>query len=158
MNIKLLALLLFINTGAFAQLHTYKWTNGKALIAVGSPFDPVTFNGKKRRIGQSNNALSYPGLGLGVLASKAKYVSDDMLWAACKTLASFSPAKDDPTQPLLPDVADAPKISSSIALAVAKQAIKEGVAGIADDADIEKAIREQMWRPVYLPYKPIKKD
>ena len=81
-----------------------------------------------------------------------------MLWAACKTLASFSPAKDDPTQPLLPDVADAPKISSSIALAVAKQAIKEGVAGIADDADIEKAIREQMWRPVYLPYKPIKKD
>lgn len=136
----------------------YKWTNGKALIAMGSPFAPVTINGKERRIAQSNNALSYPGLGLGVLAAKAKYVSDDMLWAACQALASFSPAKDDPTQPLLPDVNDAPKISETIALAVAKQARKEGVAGVADDVDLEQAIHQQIWRPEYLPYKLITKD
>lgn len=130
----------------------YQWSNGKALVATGSPYPPVTFNGKTYRISQSNNALSYPGLGLGVLASKANYVSDGMLWAACSTLASFSPAKDDPMQPLLPDFSNVMEISRAIALAVAEQARKEGVAGIDASTDLKTAINAQIWNPIYMPY------
>ena len=130
----------------------YEWTKGKALIATGSPFKPVTYNDKEYRISQSNNALSYPGLGLGVLAAKAKYVSDEMLWVACQTLASFSPAKEDPSQPLLPDFKNIMEISKAIALAVAEQAKKEGVAGIDDSVDLERAINHQVWKPEYVPY------
>ena len=131
----------------------YKWTNGKVLMATGSPYPPVKFNGDSYRVSQSNNALSFPGLGLGILASKAKYVSDDMLWAACSTLASFSPAKNDPTQPLLPDFSNIMEISKAIALAVATQARKEGVSGLDPKADLETEINRQIWRPKYMPYK-----
>jgi len=130
----------------------YQWTNGKALIATGSPFPPVKFEGNEYRISQSNNALSYPGLGLGVLASKAKFVSDAMLWSVCSTLASFSPAKDDPTQPLLPDFSQVMTISRTIALAVAEQARAEGVAGIDPSVDLKTAINTQIWQPRYVPY------
>lgn len=130
----------------------YEWTDGKVLIATGSPFKDVEYKGKTYRISQSNNALSYPGLGLGVLAAKAKYVSDGMLWAACQTLASFSPAKTDPSKPLLPTFTNVMEISKAIALAVAKQAIKEGHAGIENEADIETEINRQVWKPEYVPY------
>lgn len=133
----------------------YHWTNGKALIACGSPFAPILFNGKTYRISQSNNAFAFPGIGLGVLACKAKYVTDNMLWAACQTLAACSPAKNDPFEPLLPHIEDARKISKKIALAVAEQAFKDGVATTDPNIDLKQQIKTMMWKPKYLPYKKI---
>jgi len=126
-----------------------KWTNGKALIATGSPFDPVELNGKTYRIAQCNNALAYPGLGLGIIASKAKHVTDNMLIAACHTLAAQSPMIHDKTAPLLPDFSDIKNLNNTIARAVVKQAIEDGMA---EPFDIEKAVQEKTWEPKYYPY------
>lgn len=129
-----------------------KWTEGRALIACGSPFPPVLYKGKQIRISQSNNALCYPGLGLGVLISKATRVSDDMLWAACKTLTSFSPAKTDPSKPLLPDFSNILQKSRAIAKAVATQAIQEGLAQIDSQTNLDKMMDAIIWEPRYYPY------
>lgn len=82
-----------------------KWTNGKALIATGSPYDPVDMPGssEKYEVAECNNALVYPGLGMGAIVSKADRVTDKMIVAACKALGDMSPARKDPKKPLLPD-------------------------------------------------------
>lgn len=127
------------------------WTSGKAIVATGSPFSDVEFNGKKIRISQSNNAFTFPGLGLGIIASKAKRVTDGMIWAAANTLRDQSPAKDDPTAPLLPNIKDSKAVAQRIAKAVIQAAIDEGAAEPIDD--IEKSIRSVVWEPKYYPYK-----
>jgi malate dehydrogenase (oxaloacetate-decarboxylating) len=93
------------------------WTEGKALIATGSPFAPVEYRGKKIVIAQCNNALAFPGIGLGVITEKLQYVSDDMLWEACKTLAQYAPILQDPTLPLLPSMEKASEVAQEIAQA-----------------------------------------
>jgi malate dehydrogenase (oxaloacetate-decarboxylating) len=125
-----------------------KWSDGMAVVATGSPFHEVDFNGKKIRISQSNNAFVFPGLGLGAVAVKAKHMTDNMIWAACEALTDCSPAKNDHSAPVLPDLDDIHKVSHHIALAVAKQAIKDGEA---EDCDIEKAIAHCRWEPRYYP-------
>lgn len=130
------------------------WTKGRALIASGSPFGFVTVNGKETRIAQCNNALVFPGIGLGVLAVKAKCLTEDMIWAACTTLSAAAPVRHDPTAPLLPSIEEAFEISQTIALAVAKQAQREGVALITDP-DIDKLISQLIWKPCYVPYRKI---
>lgn len=132
-----------------------EWTQGRALIATGSPFDPVSFNGKNIRISQCNNAFVFPGIGMGVIVSKAKHLTDEMLWTACKTLSDCSPAKQDPAAPLLPDFSDVYDISKKIALVVANQARKEGLAQVDDNVDFEKIINASFWTPKYYPYKKI---
>jgi malate dehydrogenase (oxaloacetate-decarboxylating) len=134
-------------------LDVLSWTNGKALIATGSPFGYVDFGGKKQRISQCNNALVFPGLGLGVIISKAKMVSDDMLWAACRTLSEYSPAKNDSSAPLLPDFENVEEISKGIALAVAEQACSEGLAGVDSSTDFELEICRKSWKAQYYPYR-----
>lgn len=129
-----------------------EWTQGTALVATGSPFEPVVYKGKTYVIGQSNNAFVFPGLGLGVIASKASKVTDGMLRVASDTLSDFSPAKHDPYASLLPAISDTWDISRHIALAVANQAREEGVLGLSEEDDIEKAIDEIRWRPKYYPY------
>ena len=84
-----------------------EWTHGKALIATGSPFAPVVYNNQTYVIGQCNNALVYPGIGLGVMAVKAKKLSDDMLWAACEAVAGCAPSEREEIAPLLPALQDA---------------------------------------------------
>ncbi len=128
-----------------------RWTDGKALIATGSPFADVEYGGKTIRISQSNNALVFPGIGLGIIVTKAKRLTDNMIWAACQALMNCSPAKNDPSAPLLPDLNDVQAVSRKIALAVIDQAIKDGEAEPIDD--IEKAIRSVSWEPQYYPYK-----
>lgn len=125
------------------------WTTGKAIVGTGSPFGDVEINGRKVRISQSNNAFIFPGIGLAVIAMKAKRVTDNMIWASAKTLADFSPAQLDSSAPILPDLDDVQKISHAIAIAVAKQAIVDGVA---DECDIERAINAVSWEPKYYPY------
>ena len=84
-----------------------KWTDGKALIATGSPYDPVDMPGSsdKYEVAECNNALVYPGLGTGAIVSKASRVTDKIIVAACKALGNLSPALKDPKKPLLPDFA-----------------------------------------------------
>lgn len=130
-----------------------QWTDGKALIATGSPFEPVEFNNRKIQIAQCNNALIFPGIGLGVLASKAKRLTDSMIWAASHTLSEFAPINQDPLAPLLPPIATAKHIAKEIATTVAKQAMIDGVAQIADNSNLAEILTELTWEPVYQPLK-----
>ncbi len=128
------------------------WTQGKALIATGSPYEPVNFEGHTYAIGQCNNALVYPGIGLGIMAVKAKRLSDDMLWAACQAAAQFSPILKNPKAPLLPPIEEVRPFSQVIALAVAEQAIKEGLATVEDTSNVQSLIDAIHWEPKYLKY------
>jgi len=132
-----------------------KWTNAQAIIAAGSPFSNVEHEGKWHRIAQSNNALAFPGIGLGVIASKARYLSDDMLWAATQALCNCSPVTQDKTAALLPRLSEAKMVSLNVALAVAEQAVKEGLAQISPDANLKQVIKRVMWAPRYYPYRKV---
>lgn len=137
-----------------------KWTNGKALIATGSPFDPVNYNGRNITIAQCNNAFVYPGIGLGTLATKAKAVSDEMLLAACLELFNETSNVEDFTQPLLPSIKNAAKIGHKIGYAVAQQAYNEKLATVKingkNSAEISTAIKnivdDYHWKIGYMSY------
>lgn len=133
----------------------YDWTDGKALIAAGSPFEPINFKGQKIPVAQSNNAYIFPGLGLGIIAAKATRCTDGMLSAACHALSACSPVRKDKNAPILPPLTQAFDVSRQIALAVAQQARKEGVAQIAANADLEIAINNLQWEPKYYPYQKV---
>ncbi|EEA18824.1 NAD-dependent malic enzyme, mitochondrial [Talaromyces marneffei ATCC 18224] len=132
-----------------------EWTDGRALIATGSPFPPVEHSGVKKEIAECNNSTCFPGIGLGAVLSQSRLLSDKMLVAAVKALAAQSPALQDPNKPLLPDVEDVREMSVHIAKAVIQTAVEEGLArekGIPeDDKELEQWIRGQMWDPVYRP-------
>jgi malate dehydrogenase (oxaloacetate-decarboxylating) len=132
----------------------YAWTQGKAIIATGSPFPDVRFMGTYHRIAQSNNALAFPGLGLGIITVGARLLSDDMLWAAANALSRCSPIIQDKTAPLLPKLSEAKMVSLKIAVAVAEQARKEGLATNMHD-DINELIQKTMWEPRYLPFRKV---
>lgn len=121
-------------------------SEGRALIATGSPFGDVGYKGKVYRIAQSNNALVFPGIGLGIVAIQAKCFSDKMLWAACKALAKYS-VEDEA---LLPRLSEAYSVSRQVAFAVAREAIEEGHADDVDD--IWRKIDHVVWEPKYYPY------
>ena len=125
-----------------------KWTEGKALIATGSPFNDVTYNGEKRTIAQCNNALVFPGLGLGIVATKSRHLTDNMLFAACYSLSEHAPIHGDAKAPLLPPINEAPNVSFDIGVAVAKQAIEDGVAKT-PERGIEGEINYIQWQPEY---------
>ena len=120
-----------------------KWTDGKALIATGSPFDPVIYKNKKHVISQCNNALAFPGIGLGIIASKPKAVTDEMFLAAAEVIYKQSPSLKKSNAPLLPKLDDIPKISKLIAKAVIKSASKSR----ADN--IIKKVDKIYWSPKY---------
>jgi malate dehydrogenase (oxaloacetate-decarboxylating) len=129
------------------------WTEGRAVVGTGSPFPPLTRDGARFKVDQTNNSYIFPGVGLGVLAVKARRVTDGMFMAAAKALASASPARSNPRANLLPSVGQLRDVAVSVALAVALQAHKEGqTAGISTD-QIESAIRAKIWTPHYLPYR-----
>ena len=129
------------------------WTAGSALIATGSPFAPVFYQERMYDIPQCNNAYIFPGLGLGILAAKARRVTDAMLLAASQALAAHSPLATTGEGSLLPPIADIRRVSHAIALAVAKVAQRDGAApGTTEDA-LEEAIRTEFWQADYRPYK-----
>ncbi|KAJ5488573.1 NAD-dependent malic enzyme [Penicillium diatomitis] len=131
----------------------YNWTDGKVLTATGSPFAPVEYKGQKYEIAECNNSTCFPGIGLGAVLSRSRLVSKKMLVAATEALQAKSPALEDPSRPLLPDVEDVREISVNIAAGVIRCAEKEGLAGQegipADDDELREWIRAQMWEPVY---------
>jgi|SRR5579871_1072037 malate dehydrogenase (oxaloacetate-decarboxylating) len=129
------------------------WTEGRAVIGTGSPFPPLTRGGRSYRVDQTNNAYVYPGIGLGAIAVKASRVSDGMFLAAARRIADMSPAKADPAANLLPPLAELRRVSREVAVAVAKQAEREGLARPVADGDIEAAVAAKMWEPQYATYR-----
>ncbi|MGA2887839.1 MAG: NAD-dependent malic enzyme [Terracidiphilus sp.] len=132
-----------------------RWTEGRALVGTGSPFNPVEMNGKRLRISQINNSFIFPGLALGILVSRSTRVSDAMIMASAKALAGLSPILADKNAPLLPPIADCRKVSLVVAEAVAKQAMADGTAEAIDDATLRQRIRGYVWEPVYQSYERI---
>lgn len=129
------------------------WTNEKAVIGTGSPFGEMIKQGNSFRVDQTNNCYIFPGMGLGLIAVKAQRVTEKMFMAAAKALADCSPAKADPTANLLPPLTTIRNISLRVAIAVAQEAVAEGIADYTEYNDLETYIREMMWIPEYLPYK-----
>jgi malate dehydrogenase (oxaloacetate-decarboxylating) len=130
-----------------------RWTGGRALVATGSPFGAVDHGGIRYEIGQANNALIFPGLGLGVIAARAQRVTDGMLLAAARAVADLVDIST-PGAPLLPLVAGLRETSVAVATSVARAAEAEGVASAALDADLTGQVRALMWEPRYRPVRP----
>ncbi len=116
-----------------------KWTNGRALIATGSPFGDIC--------AQCNNAFSFPGVGLGLIASRAKSLTDGMLWAACEALSRAAP--NGPEALLLPPLSEARVVAVNIAIAVIDKAREEGQARIENNLSAEEAVKRTLWEPYY---------
>ncbi|PEZ41672.1 NAD-dependent malic enzyme [Bacillus cereus] len=134
-----------------------EWTEGRALVATGSPFEPVTYNGVTYVIGQSNNALIFPGLGLGTIVVRASVMTDGMFAAAAEAVASMVDTSQ-PGAPILPEVEELCNISEMVAIEVAKVAVAEGVARVnLSDNDIKMAVKEAMWKPEYRQIKAVEK-
>jgi malate dehydrogenase (oxaloacetate-decarboxylating) len=129
------------------------WTGGRALIATGSPFPPVSYGGVEYQIAQANNALIFPGLGLGVTVSRARRVSDGMLAAAADALADLCDTAS-PGAPVLPPVTSLRTVSAAVAVAVARAAQAEGLSDVLLD-DLADHVRQAMWEPTYPNIKPI---
>jgi malate dehydrogenase (oxaloacetate-decarboxylating) len=125
------------------------WTDGRALIATGSPFPDVTYGGRTHAIGQCNNMFIFPGVGLGVLASRARHVTDGMFLAAARALSLHSPARLNPDAALYPPVEEVREVSRSVALAVGLAAQRAGVAAQTAPEELDQRIWEQVWEPHY---------
>lgn len=133
-----------------------RWTDGRALVGTGSPFAPVDIGGKLVRIAQVNNSYIFPGLALGILATRSTRVTDNMIMAAAKRLAELSPARTDKGASLLPPIADARKVSLAVAEAVGQQAMTDGVAEAVERERFAAILRDYVWEPEYVPYERIK--
>ena len=129
------------------------WTDGEALVATGSPFAPVTLKGKQYAIAQCNNSYIFPGIGLGVIASGASRVTDEMLMAASETLAKHSPLVNNGEGPVLPELKDIQTVSRAIAFAVGKVAQEQGVAVKTSAEALLQAISDNFWLPEYRNYR-----
>ncbi|MEY8200336.1 MAG: NAD-dependent malic enzyme, partial [Colwellia sp.] len=132
-----------------------EWTDGQAVIATGSPFEPVEYKGKIFVTPQCNNSYIFPGLGLGIIACGAKRVTDDMLMATSLCLANESPLANDGEGNLLPPLTDITVLSKKIAFEVAKIAIKQGHALQITDEQLRAKITKNFWQPQYRDYRRI---
>jgi malate dehydrogenase (oxaloacetate-decarboxylating) len=125
------------------------WTDGRALVATGSPFAPVTYAGRPIRIAQANNAFIFPGLGLGALVADAREVTDGMLLAAAEQLAEETALRAGGEEALFPAMADLRAVSARVAEAVVREAVRAGVGIEIADERIADAVKSAMWEPVY---------
>ena len=132
-----------------------EWTDGEVVIATGSPFKPVEYKGRVFAIAQCNNAYIFPGIGLGVVAAKAKLISDEMLMAASNALADASPMVNTGEGALLPPLEAIAQISRDIAFAVAKVAMAQGLALELSDEALKQSIERNFWKAEYRPYKRV---
>jgi len=126
-----------------------RWTDGRALVATGSPFGPVNFGGRKIQVAQCNNIYIFPAMGLGVVASGARRVTGPMLLAAARTLAGHSPALKDPSASLLPPLTELRRVAAEIACAVGLEAQKDGVAPEISEDELRRRVHDTQWAPVY---------
>jgi malate dehydrogenase (oxaloacetate-decarboxylating) len=126
-----------------------RWTDGRALVATGSPFAPVSYAGRTIPIAQCNNIYIFPAIGLGVIASRARHVTDTMILAAAHALAENSPALKDSSASLLPALVDLRKVAVQIAIAVGLEAQKVGIAPAATAEEVRQQVVSTQWNPAY---------
>ncbi|UCC57010.1 MAG: NAD-dependent malic enzyme [Gammaproteobacteria bacterium] len=127
----------------------YRWSEGRAVFASGSPFDPITFQGKTYRPGQGNNAYVFPGIGLGAIACRARLISDEMFLEAARVLAEVVDDYDLAAGSLYPPLTNIRKVALAIAVAVAEKAWEQGLALEVHPGDVEPMIAAQMYDPNY---------
>ena len=127
----------------------YRWSRGQAIFASGSPFPPFELEGRSFVPGQGNNAYVFPGVGLGVVASRARHVTDRMFSAAARALASLVTEEDLAVGRIYPALTRIREVSAVIATAVAEVAFRDGLAGVPRPADVGALVRAEMWAPVY---------
>jgi malate dehydrogenase (oxaloacetate-decarboxylating) len=131
----------------------FRWTDGQAIVATGSPFEPVMMRGVTHPIGQGNNAFIFPGLGFGAILSDAKSITDNMVLEASQALADYSIERYVEGGLIYPPVSDLQETSIRVATRVLQQAIKDGVARRENiPEDIEAFVRDRFWHPTYLPF------
>jgi malate dehydrogenase (oxaloacetate-decarboxylating) len=128
------------------------WTEGRALIGTGTAFAPVNVGGKTIPIAQTNNSYIFPGLALGIVASRAKHVSDSMVKAAAEELMRHLPTLKDKQASLLPALSEARRLGQLIGVAVGKQAIQDGQAQVGDEDELTRELQANTWEPAYEPY------
>jgi malate dehydrogenase (oxaloacetate-decarboxylating) len=128
------------------------WTKGRALIGTGSPFPPVEFAGKKTPVAQTNNSYIFPGLALGIVASRARLVTDSMVKAAATELIRHLPTQKDKQASLLPPISQARQLGRFIGEAVGRQAMQDGLAQIQDEDALTHELDANIWEPEYVPY------
>ncbi len=129
-----------------------EWTEGRALVATGSPFPEVEYDGRQIRIGQCNNSFIFPGVGLGVLASGARRVTDAMFVAAARALAELSPTLSEEGAPLYPRLEGVRGVSRLVALAVGREAQRSGLVAPLETGELEERVEELMWTPHYVQF------
>ena len=129
------------------------WTKGNVVIATGSPFEPVEYEGKTHKIVQCNNSYIFPGIGLGVLAANIKFISDEMLMVASETLAAASPLANTGKGDLLPPLTEIANISKQIAFAIGKLAQEQDLALEIPDEELRNNIEQNFWKAEYRTYK-----
>ncbi|WP_158751008.1 NAD-dependent malic enzyme [Acidobacterium sp. S8] len=129
------------------------WTEGRALVGTGSPFDPVEVGGKKIHIAQTNNSYIFPGLALGIIASRSKHVTDTMVKAAATELIRHLPTQTNKEDSLLPPLSEARNLGRLIAHAVGQRAIQDGQAQINGEDALNREIEANIWEPKYQLYK-----
>jgi malic enzyme len=129
------------------------WTDGRALVATGSPFAPVEIDGQRHEIGQANNVFVFPGIGLGAIVSETREVTDPMFLAAAETVAAFVTPERLAAGALYPSVADLRTVSREIAIRVATEAIRSGLSPLPETTDVEALVDAFMWWPAYAPYR-----
>jgi malic enzyme len=129
------------------------WTDGRALVATGSPFPPVEIGGRRREIGQANNVFIFPGVGLGAIVSETREVSDEMFLAAAETLAAHVSAERLASGALYPSVTTLREVSREIAIRVAGEALRAGLSPLPADTDVGALVDAAMWWPAYAPYR-----
>lgn len=127
-----------------------RWTDGRALVASGSPFAPVSYKGRKIPIAQCNNVYIFPAMGLGIVASGARRVTETMMLAAARALGANSPALKDPSAPLLPPLTDVRRVAAEIAFAVGVEAQKNGVASKRTEEELRQRVTDAQWYPSYV--------
>jgi len=130
-----------------------QWTDGRAIIGTGSPFAPVKWKGKLLPVDQTNNSYIFPGFGLGVIAARARRVTDAMFMAAAQALAALSPARQGSNERLLPPVDQLRSVAPAVAKAVGLQAQADGVAPPCSEDVLTQRIAAEMWEPVYRRYR-----
>jgi malate dehydrogenase (oxaloacetate-decarboxylating) len=131
------------------------WTDGKAIVATGSPFEPVVRDGRAHIIGQANNVFIFPGMGLGAIVAEAREITDEMFLLAAHTLSEMVSAERLESGALYPAVSDLRNVSRQIALQVVCQSRDCGVGRLYRDEEAADAIDAAMWYPEYLPYRPV---
>jgi malate dehydrogenase (oxaloacetate-decarboxylating) len=128
------------------------WTGGRALVATGSPFEPVNVDGREHVVGQANNVFIFPGMGLGAIVAEAREITDEMFLLAARTLAAMVPQERLAAGALYPSVSDLRRVSREIAARVVCQSRDCGVGRLYHDDEVYEAVDAAMWEPGYLPF------